>query len=159
MPKPAQQPPARQVVYYTRVRDSVGSAQHLAGRVAGAHTAIAARPEWTLADVVTDTGSGLQLNPGLRGLLDHARNHEFDLLLVGRLSDLGRSTSVLDNVLTVLDECGIELQTLDGSMRIAPGTGQCVARLWALLSEYEHARLRERGVRRRRPITENPEKA
>ena len=65
MPKPAQQPPARLVVYYTRVGDSVGSAQHLAVRVAGARTTIAGHPEWALVDVITDTGSGLQVNPGL----------------------------------------------------------------------------------------------
>ena len=156
MPEPTQPPTPQRAVYYTRIAVATPEgAQRLVANTAHARARIAAHPEWALIQIVTDTGSGLRLHPGICQLLGQAHIHQVDLVLVDQLSDLGRSTPMLARVLTELDDCGVALSTLDDALHTATPTGRSVARISVLLAEYEQATDRQRRAERNRTASED----
>jgi DNA invertase Pin-like site-specific DNA recombinase len=114
---PTSTPHRSRVVYYARAADNSDQAhQRLADQAQRARTQLESSPDWTLTQTTTDVGSGTRLQPGLRQLLDRAHAGQFDLLLVERLSDLGRSLGVLTHILNELCAAGVALRTLDGEV-------------------------------------------
>src|SRR6266536_2208440 len=100
------------VAFYARVaHDTDGAHARIAHQAARARAKIEHAPDWALIESITDTGSGLRLQPGLRRLLNQARNGQFDLLLVERPRSLGRSTRLLATIFAELDRCAVILRT------------------------------------------------
>ncbi len=109
-------------------------------------------PDWPLTETSTDTGSGLRLQPGLRRLLDHARNRQIELLLVHQLSDLGRSPRLLATILADLTGGGVRPRTLDGTLDTAtPTTGRLPAAIWRSPAEHAQGTAHQRVSQRRPP--------
>ena len=114
-------------------------------------TLVDTTPDWPLTETSTDTGSGLRLQPGLRRLLDHARNRQIELLLVHQLSDLGRSPSLPATILADLTGGGVRLRTLDGTLDTATPTGRFLAAIWRSPAEHAQGTAHQRVSQRRPP--------
>jgi DNA invertase Pin-like site-specific DNA recombinase len=138
MPTPV--PHRSRVVYYARAADNSDQArQRLADQAEHARAQIVSAPNWTLTQITTDIGSGLRLQPGLRQLLSRAHAGQFDLLLIERLSDLGRSLDVLTHVLSELHAADVALCTLNGEVIDIAPTGQYRAALRMAPHECQQA--------------------
>ncbi|MGK7913176.1 MAG: recombinase family protein [Synechococcus sp.] len=80
--------------------------------------------------------------PGLKQTLEVLR--EGDVLVVWRLDRLGRSLKDLLQIVEVLDEQGVELQSLQESINTTSSGGKLVFHLFAALAEFERNLIRER---------------
>lgn len=80
--------------------------------------------------------------PGLQQTLDVLR--EGDVLVVWRLDRLGRSLKDLLQIVEVLDERGVELQSLQESINTMSSGGKLVFHIFAALAEFERNLIRER---------------
>jgi len=138
------------VAFYTRSAHAA-DIQQSARQADLARALVDDNPDWTLTEIVTDTGSGLRLQPGLRRLLDHARNRQFELLLVHQLSDLGRSPSLPATILADLTGGGVRLRTLDGTLDTATPTGRFLAAIWRSPAEHAQGTAHQRVSQRRPP--------
>jgi DNA invertase Pin-like site-specific DNA recombinase len=123
------------VAYYTRAaHDSDNTREQLARQAERARAQIQARSDWILTETATDLGSGLHVKLSLRQLLDQAREGGFDLLLIKRLSDLGRSLDALTHTLAELHVAGVDLRTVNGE-RIDTATGHLITVLLLTVDE------------------------
>jgi site-specific DNA recombinase len=145
MPKPS--PTA--CAYYTRIaHDSDDSRERLARQAERAQAQIDARSDWILTETTTDIGSGRRVQPGLRELLNQAHEGRFDLLLIERLSDLGRSFDILAYTVTELHAAGVDLRTLSGE-RIDTAIGRSITALLMTAEEYQRSTITERQRKRK----------
>jgi len=139
------------VAFYTRSAHAADDVQQSARQADLARALVDDNPDWPLTETSTDTGSGLRLQPGLRRLLDHARSHRFELLLVDRLSDLGRSPRLLATILADLAGYKVRLRTLDGTLDTATATGRLLAAMWRSPADDQHATTHQRVSQRHPP--------
>ncbi len=139
MPTPI--PHHSRVAYYARAATNSDQARRrLADQAERARAQLESAPDWTLSQITTDVGSGRRLQPGLRQLLGRAHAGQFDLLLVKRLSDLGRSPDVLTHILSELRAAGVALRTLNGEViDTTASTGGCVTALLMAPHECQQA--------------------
>ncbi|HZD02772.1 MAG TPA: recombinase family protein [Actinomycetes bacterium] len=137
------------VAYYARAaHDSDNTRERLYHQAERARAQIQARADWVLAETTTHIGSGLRVQPCLSHLLDRARAGQFDLLLIERLSDLGRSLGTIAYTLTELQTAGVDLRTLGGE-RIDTTTGHLITAVPMAVDEYQQSPVTERQKKSR----------
>lgn len=96
-------------------------------------------------NVYTDKMSGSRTDrPGLTRLLEMAR--EGDTIVVVALDRLGRSMMHVIETIELLNERGIILKSLRESIDFSTPTGKMIATLFAAMSEYERALIKERAA-------------
>jgi DNA invertase Pin-like site-specific DNA recombinase len=95
------------------------------------------------AKIYSDHISGVKAaRPGLSQALEVARAG--DVLVVWRLDRLGRSLKDLIEIISKLDERGIELCSLLESITTTNHSGRLIFHLFAALAEFERNLIRER---------------
>ena len=95
------------------------------------------------AKIYSDHISGVKAaRPGLNLALDFARDG--DVLVVWRLDRLGRSLKDLIEIMSKLDERGIELSSLSESIITTNNSGRLIFHLFGALAEFERHLIRER---------------
>ncbi len=124
----------------------------------------AARRGWTIAVQIKEVGSGASQRELREKLLEAARRHEIDVVLVWRLDRWGRSVTDLLATLQELEHLGIGFVSLTEALDLTTPSGRAMAGLLAVFAEFEREILRERvraglaqarqnGQRLGRPIT------
>jgi len=128
----------------------------------------AARMGLDVASVVEETGSGAKNDrPGLLGLMESARRHEFAVVLLWKLDRLGRSLLDLARNVDELRRLGVRLVAVTQGIDLDPARDDPAARfaanVLAAAAEYERslivertklglARARRLGTRSGKPI-------
>jgi len=100
---------------------------------------------WRLVEVFSDRASGSkERRPGLDGLLDAARRHKFQLLMVTRLDRLARSLKHLVLLLDELRGLGISFVSLKENLETESPAGRMMFGMIAVFAEFEREIMRER---------------
>lgn len=95
------------------------------------------------AKIYSDRLSGVKAaRPGLSQALEVARAG--DVLVVWRLDRLGRSLKDLIEIMSKLDERGIQLSSLSESITTTNNSGRLIFHLFGALAEFERNLIRER---------------
>ncbi len=84
--------------------------------------------------------------PELNKLMDHARNKEFDILIVWKLDRLARSLSHLISLITELKHLNIELISLRDNIDFTTPQGRLMFNIFGSLAEFERELIRERVI-------------
>src|SRR6202161_3705803 len=124
----------------------------------------AARRGWTIALQVREVNSGAAQREAREKLLEAARRHEIDVVLVWRLDRWGRSVTDLLATLQELEHLGVGFVSLTEALDLTTPAGRAMAGLLAIFAEFEREILRERtkaglaharanGKRLGRPLT------
>ncbi|WP_293268962.1 recombinase family protein [Neptunomonas sp.] len=80
--------------------------------------------------------------PGLDGLIEFAR--ESDIIVVWRLDRLGRSMKDLINLVSTLEDKGIQIISLNESIDTSTGTGKLFFHIFGAIAEFERNLIVER---------------
>ena len=104
----------------------------------------ALKKNWIIKTRVEEKGSGVSHRPEREVLLQSARNHELDIILVWRLDRWGRSVTDLLNTLQELEKLGVGFVSITEELDFTKPTGRAMAGLIAIFSEFEREILRER---------------
>ncbi|NNU15107.1 recombinase family protein [Parvularcula sp. ZS-1/3] len=88
------------------------------------------------------SGTKADDRPELQRCLDQLRDG--DELVITKLDRLGRSVLDLCGIIDTLDERGVTLRALDGSVNTASAAGRLTIHLFAAVAEFENAIRRER---------------
>lgn len=95
------------------------------------------------ARIFRDTLSGAKAErPGLRDALDRLRTG--DTLVVWRLDRLGRSLCHLIDMMTTLEQCGVDFRSLTEAIDTATSGGKLIFHISGALAEFERDLIRER---------------
>jgi DNA invertase Pin-like site-specific DNA recombinase len=95
------------------------------------------------ANIYSDQISGARTaRPGLSLALEVARTD--DILVVWRLDRLGRSLKDLIEIVSLLDERGVGLSSLQESISTTNNSGRLIFHLFGALAEFERNLIRER---------------
>ncbi|XOF35306.1 MAG: recombinase family protein [Candidatus Electrothrix sp. YB6] len=109
----------------------------------------AKKNEYELVKIYADegiSGGSVEKRPGLRALLKDARNQSFSLVLVNRLSRLGRNARELLNNVQLLKEAGISVVFLKENIDLSNAYGQFMLTMLAAMAELEKDILGESSV-------------
>lgn len=82
--------------------------------------------------------------PELKNAIEFCR--EGDTLCVWRLDRVGRSTKHLIEVITLLNERGIQFKSVNENIDTSTSTGKLIFHLFASLAEFERDLIRERTI-------------
>jgi len=95
---------------------------------------------WQVVNEYSDDLSGTtppDERPGLSELLSSVCAGEIDAVIVAKLDRLGRSTSVVLDIVERLDNCNAEIASCDESLDTSTPTGRFVLRMFASLAELD----------------------
>jgi len=132
----------QRVALYTRVSTADQSCERQVAEL----TAYAERCNFKIVAVVKETASGAKNDRSERKLvLDLARKHQIDLVLVSELSRWGRSTADLRDTVQDLAARQVAIRALNGpDLDISTAQGKLMLNLLAAISEFERDLLQER---------------
>src|SRR5580658_1416047 len=88
----------------------------------------------------------LELRPGGIRLLEDARNHKFDQLLVFKLDRLGRDTRLILNAVAELEKHGVRVRSMTEEFDTATATGRLMLTMLSGFAAHERDMIRERSV-------------
>jgi site-specific DNA recombinase len=88
----------------------------------------------------------LELRPGGIGLLEAARQHKFDQLLVYKLDRLGRDTRLILNAVAELEKHGVRVRSMTEEFDTATATGRLMLTMLSGFAAHERELIRERSV-------------
>jgi len=95
---------------------------------------------WDVVNEYLDDLSGTthpEDRPGLSALLASVCDGDIDAVIVAKLDRLGRSTSVVLDIVDRLDKCNAEIASCDESLDTSTPTGRFVLRMFASLAELD----------------------
>ena len=151
---------------YCRVPSPTGNTDDLLASLRG----VAASRGWhvvtSVADQPTGPASVRSVHPALDALLQAAARREIDVAMVWSLSQLGRSTRHVIDVVDALHRHGVDLYSHQDGLDTVTEAGKSAFTAFAALARHEHEQLRERsrisldrarrnGVRLGRPTNVN----
>src|ERR1700690_2218687 len=88
----------------------------------------------------------LESRPGGIRLLEDARNHKFDQLLVFKLDRLGRDTRLILNAVAELEKRGVRVRSMTEEFDTATATGRLMLTMLSGFAAHERELIRERSV-------------
>jgi site-specific DNA recombinase len=100
----------------------------------------------TYADDGVSGTVALELRPGGIRLLDDARQHKFDQLLVFKLDRLGRDTRLILNAVAELEKHGVRVRSMTEEFDTATATGRLMLTMLSGFAAHERELIRERSV-------------
>ncbi len=98
---------------------------------------------WHVDMEIKDIGSGATLRPQREALLQAARRHEIDCVLVWRLDRWGRSLVDLVTTLQELMALGVGFVSLSEALDMTTPSGRALAGMLAVFAEFERDILRD----------------
>ena len=101
---------------------------------------------YELIDVYADEGiSGKNIikRPGVQRLLEDAKTGKFDVLIIWKLTRLGRSMKDVMNIAEILYSNNVELHSISESFDITTSTGKMMLGLLANFAEFERSQISE----------------
>ncbi len=105
---------------------------------------LARQRNWTVVMAVKETGSGASDRPERESILDAARRHHIDAVIVWKIDRWGRSLSDLVATLKELTELGVSFVSVTEFFDLGTTTGKAMAGMLSVFSEFERDMLRER---------------
>jgi site-specific DNA recombinase len=126
-----------------RERQTIATQRDFGTRFAGLHQLP------VHAEYADDGVSGtvpLESRPAGRRLLEDARHHRFDQLLVYKLDRLGRETRLILNAVAELEKHGVRVRSMTEEFDTATATGRLMLTLLAGFAAHERELIRERSV-------------
>mgnify|MGYP001606678094 FL=1 len=99
-----------------------------------------------MIDVYADEGiSGKNIikRPGVQRLLEDAKTGKFDVLIIWKLTRLGRSMKDVMNIAEILNSNNVELHSISESFDITTSTGKMMLGLLANFAEFERSQISE----------------
>ena len=88
----------------------------------------------------------LELRPSVIQLLEDARHHKFDQLLVYKLDRLGRETRLILNAVAELEKLGVRVRSMTEEFDTATATGRLMLTMLSGFAAHEREVIRERSV-------------
>ncbi|MGA2713568.1 MAG: recombinase family protein [Bryobacteraceae bacterium] len=88
----------------------------------------------------------IELRPGGIRLLEDARQHKFDQLLVYKLDRLGRDTRLILNAVAELEKHGVRVRSMTEEFDTATATGRLMLTMLSGFAAHERELIRERSV-------------
>ena len=145
----------RRVVFYGRVSTEHEEQLSALGNQMEWYTDLALRnPNWTVVAQYIDegiTGTQMKKRPSFMRMIEHAKEHRFDLIVTRELSRFARNTVDALNATRELKQYGVEVYfvndgiwTMDGDGRVAERTADNV-RKPSVLAQL-HAKQAERSA-------------
>ncbi|HWS48092.1 MAG TPA: recombinase family protein, partial [Acidimicrobiia bacterium] len=109
---------------------------------------------WVIAGEFVDEGvSGTTANrPALRALLEAARHHALDIVVVTKLDRFARSMRHLHALVAELCDAGVELVTVDGYFDTATSQGRLLRNILGSFAEFERDLIVDRNESGRRQV-------
>ena len=101
---------------------------------------------YELIDVYADEGiSGKNIikRPGVQSMLEDAKSGKFDVLIIWKLTRLGRSMKDVMNIAEILYSNNVELHSISESFDITTSTGKMMLGLLANFAEFERSQISE----------------
>ncbi len=96
--------------------------------------------KYELIEIYADegiSGGSVEKRPGLQALLQDAQNHGFSIVLVHRLSRLGRNARELLNNVQLLKEAGVSVMFLKENIDLSNAYGNFMLTMLAAMAELE----------------------
>jgi len=100
----------------------------------------------TYADDGVSGTVALESRPGGIRLLEAARQHKFDQLLVYKLDRLGRDTRLILNAVAELEKHGVRVRSMTEEFDTATATGRLMLTMLSGFAAHERELIRERSV-------------
>lgn len=126
-----------------RERQSIATQREFADRYCGLH-------QLPIVETYADDGfSGtvpLESRPAGIRMLEDARLHKFDQLLVFKLDRLGRDTRLILNVVAELEKHGVRVRSMTEEFDTATATGRLMLTMLSGFAAHERELIRERSV-------------
>ena len=88
----------------------------------------------------------LSTGPSVARLLEDARQHKFDQLLVYKLDRLGRETRLILNAVAELEKLGVRVRSMTEEFDTATATGRLMLTMLSGFAAHEREVIRERSV-------------
>jgi site-specific DNA recombinase len=126
-----------------RERQSIVTQREFATRYCDLHTLPINE---TYADDGVSGTVPLELRPGGIRLLEDARQHKFDQLLVFKLDRLGRDTRLILNAVAELEKHGVRVRSMTEEFDTATATGRLMLTMLSGFAAHERELIRERSV-------------
>lgn len=105
---------------------------------------LARQRNWTISMAVKEVASGAAGRPERDAILDAARRHRIDAVVVWKIDRWGRSLSDLVATLKELTELGVSFVSVTEFFDLGTTTGKAMAGMLSVFSEFERDMLRER---------------
>lgn len=101
---------------------------------------------WELEEIVSDEGySGYYIDrPGLQKILEDAKEHKFDIVIVYKLDRFSRKLQDLLNILELLSSYDISLKSVTEPFDTLTSHGKLQFQILGSFAEFERNRLKER---------------
>ena len=126
-----------------RERQSIVTQRDFAGRYCDLH---ALPVHETYADDGVSGTVPLELRAAGKRLLEDARQHKFDQLLVYKLDRLGRDTRLILNAVAELEKHGVRVRSMTEEFDTATATGRLMLTMLSGFAAHERELIRERSV-------------
>jgi len=126
-----------------RERQSIVTQREFGNRYCDLHTLPISE---TYADDGVSGTVPLELRPGGIRLLEGARQHKFDQLLVFKLDRLGRDTRLILNAVAELEKHGVRVRSMTEEFDTATATGRLMLTMLSGFAAHERELIRERSV-------------
>lgn len=107
--------------------------------------AYCARRAWSVAGEYVDQASGADTErPQLLALLERARRHTFDAVLVYRYDRFARNLRSLVNALSEFHDLGVQFVSVHEGVDTSTANGRLIFGIFASLAEFERELIRDR---------------
>ena len=126
-----------------RERQSIVTQREFANRYCDLHQLAIFQ---TYADDGVSGTVPLELRPSVARLLEDARQHKFDQLLVYKLDRLGRETRLILNAVAELEKLGVRVRSMTEEFDTATATGRLMLTMLSGFAAHEREVIRERSV-------------
>lgn len=106
----------------------------------------AERNNYDLINIYADEGiSGrtITARPGVQSLIEDAKNEKFDVVVIWKLTRLGRSMKDVLSISEMLYENNVELRSISESFDINSSSGRMLLGMLASFAEFERAQISE----------------
>jgi len=102
--------------------------------------------KWGLIKTYDDegrTGASLDARPGFRQMIEDAKNGQFDVIVIWKLSRFARNARDYQNTTYELEQHGVLVASVKESIDPTTKTGKMIGGMIALFAEWEHETIRE----------------
>lgn len=138
----------RRVVFYGRVSTEHGEQLSALGNQMEWYTDLALRnPNWTVVAQYIDegiTGTQMKKRPSFMRMIEHAKEHRFDLIVTRELSRFARNTVDALNATRELKQYGVEVYFVNDGIWTMDGDGEVRLTIMASIAQDESRKTSER---------------
>ena len=139
---------ARKVAIYGRVSTEHGEQLSALGNQMEWYTDLALRnPNWTVVAQYIDegiTGTQMKKRPSFMRMIEHAKEHRFDLIVTRELSRFARNTVDALNATRELKQYGVEVYFVNDGIWTMDGDGEVRLTIMASIAQDESRKTSER---------------